>query len=436
MALNVLLKIESQAGYANLIAPSELRKHPLDSRDSAFVTELVYGTLRKRILYDRVIESAANRKISKIDQVPLHILRMTAHQLLSLETPPHAAVDSAVRLVVRNKSGSASGFVNAISRRISEKPLSVWIDVLTSDSDEIERISIEYSHPRWIVEKYFERLGNLELVKRELEANNINPRTTAVIYPENQWSEESLKKSKECEWSPSCRYLEGNPELFPEIQSAFGGVQDQGSFLVTQALFLASCQNGVTRNQRQLWLDLCAGPGGKAALLSRWAKQSSAEFLALEISEHRASLMTRMTEQVVIADSTKAPLRRASATVVLLDAPCSGLGALRRRPDARHRKKVDEIGELVALQQQLLLSATDLLAEGGILAYVTCSPIRDETTVNTRWILDSRRDLELLDAREYMPKGMKLEENFDIQLWPGKHGTDAMYLALFRKKLA
>jgi len=432
----VLLKIEAHDGYANLVLPSELRRFPLEARDAAFVTELVYGTLRKRFFYDKVIESAASRKIGKIDRTPLNILRITAHQLLTLQTPPHAAVDSAVRLVVRNKSGSASGFVNAISRRISEKSESTWIDNLSEGLNELEKLSLEYAHPQWIVEKYLERLGDMESVKRELAANNVNPRTTGVIYPGHQWSRQSLSNSQESHWSSSCRYLEGNPEQFEEIRNAHGGVQDQGSFLVAQALSLAaSSEDGPEDGPKVgIWVDLCAGPGGKAALLSRWAGHSSANFLALEISEHRAGLLTRMTDQVVIADSLKAPIRPGSTSVILLDAPCSGLGALRRRPDARHRKKPEELADLADLQRKLMKAAVELLSAGGILGYVTCSPVGEETTMNRDWLLEQEKNLELLDARKYMPKNMELAENFDIQLWPGLHGTDAMYLALFRKK--
>ncbi len=170
LALAVLLKIESQCGYANLVLPAELGKANLENRDSAFVTEIVYGTLRQRNLYDEIIASAAKRSVKKIDVVPLNILRMTAHQLLTLETPAHAAVDSAVRLTVRNKSGSASGFVNAISRRISERSRSEWISQLCQGRNQIEQLSLTFAHPKWIVEKYFERLGSWDAVERELSA--------------------------------------------------------------------------------------------------------------------------------------------------------------------------------------------------------------------------------------------------------------------------
>lgn len=433
LALGTLLKIESEAGYANLVLPAELRKASLEPRDSAFVTELVYGTLRKRDLYDRIIETAAKRPIRKIDDVPLNILRLTAHQLLTMQTPPHAAVDSAVRLTVRNRSGSASGFVNAISRRISERKLSEWLEMLSENLDSIEHLALEYSHPRWIIQKYYESLKDWQLVVRELQANNQNPRTTAVIYSGNRWSEKTLETSQSCEWSEDCRYIDGNPESVSEIRNATGGVQDQGSYLVARALSLVPASIDPAKKESEIWLDLCAGPGGKAALLSRWAEKVQANFLAQEIAPHRAELVTRMTKKVVIADSALPPIRPASVTKILLDAPCSGLGALRRRPDARHRKKEADLQDLVILQRQLLMSAVDLLAEGGVLAYVTCSPVREETSFNSQWLLEQKPEVTLIDARAFFPQAMTLGDTFDVQLWPGLHHTDAMYLALFRK---
>ena len=223
------MTVEQEGGYANLITPQELRKAKLEPRDSAFVTELVYGTIRKRSLYDAIIESAAARKSSKIDLLPLNILRLTAHQLLTFETAPHAAVDTAVRLAVKNKHGSASGFVNAVARRISEKSMREWVHNLTQILEPIDALSIKFAHPRWIVESYLARLGNLDEVERELIANNVNPLTTAVVYPGDEWSRSTLEASQSALWSASCRYVEGNPELLPEIRSGAAGIQDQGS---------------------------------------------------------------------------------------------------------------------------------------------------------------------------------------------------------------
>lgn len=434
LSLSILKKIHDERSYANLVVPAELKKNALEPRDSAFVTELVYGTLRKQIFYDKIIESASGRKLSKIDVVPLLILRLTAHQLLALETPPHAAVDSAVRLTVRNKHGSASGFVNAVSRRISERTTSQWLELLAADSDSLDALACEFSHPRWIVEEYLKRLESIDAVRRELGANNLNPRVTGVIYPGDEWSAPTLAESDPCEWVPAARYLFGNPERIAEIMNRSGGIQDQGSYLVAQALALAPIDIPPSPARQALWLDMCAGPGGKAALLSRWAYQKDARFLALEISEHRAALMTRMTSEIVVADGTKAPLAPESAAKILIDAPCSGLGALRRRPDARIRKLPSELPGLVAIQRQLLESAAELLIVGGVMAYITCSPVAAETTGNIQWFTQSNPTFELIDARPYFPTEMDVAERFDVQLWPGVHHTDAMYVALLQKK--
>lgn len=434
LALSILIKITDERSYANLVVPAELRKNSFEPRDSAFVTELVYGTLRKQIFYDRIIESASGRKLSKIDVIPLLILRLTAHQLLALGTPPHAAVDIAVRLTVRNKHGSASGFINAVSRRISERTTAEWLELLAADLDPLEALALEFSHPRWIVEEYLKRLETIGAVRRELVVNNLNPRVTGVIYPGHEWSAATLSESEPCDWVPAARYLNGNPERIAEIMNRTGGIQDQGSYLVAQALARATSTTPQSLTKGALWVDMCAGPGGKAALLSRWAIAQKARFLAMEISEHRAALMTRMTTEIIVADGTRAPLELESAEKILIDAPCSGLGALRRRPDARIRKLPSELTGLVAIQRQLLVSGAELLTVGGVMAYVTCSPVAAETTENIQWFAKTQPAFELIDARPFFPTEMELAERFDVQLWPGIHHTDAMYVALLKKK--
>lgn len=434
LALSILLKIDNEKSYANLALPAELRKHSLEPRDSAFVTELVYGTIRMQLLYDQIITSAAGRALTKIDSVPLHILRLTAHQLLALHTPPHAAVDSAVRLTVRNRHGSASGFINAVSRRISERNTSQWLEALSVNCDAIDALALEFSHPRWIVEAYLRRLEDLDAVRRELQANNLNPRITGVIYPGNEWSVSTLEASEPCEWVLAARYLRGNPENIVEITDRSAGIQDQGSYLAAQALALAPTTSDTPRVKTPIWLDMCAGPGGKGALLERWAHEENARFLALEISEHRAGLMARMISAIAVGDGTIPPIAPESVTKILLDSPCSGLGALRRRPDARVRKLPSDLPALVQLQRDLLHSASELLEVGGVMAYVTCSPVFEETSGNIQWFQETHSGFELIDARPFFPASMTLDARLDVQLWPGIHHTDAMYVALLQKK--
>jgi 16S rRNA (cytosine967-C5)-methyltransferase len=427
LALRALLEVEDQGAYANLLLPSYLQESSLESRDRNFVTELVYGTLRMQILYDQIIEQAAKRKLSKIDAVPRNILRLTAHQLLTLKIPPHAPVDSAVRLTVKNKTGSASGFVNAVSRRISEKNLEQWIDEMREGLTKIEGLALEFAHPLWIVEEYLTGLMDIDAVTAELVENNRNPRVTAVIYPGERWSSESINQSDSCEWVPQARYISGNPQTLMEIRNGTAGIQDQGSYLVTQALHLAA------GDMPGYWIDMCAGPGGKAALLSRWAREENRKFTALEISEHRALLMRRVIEELVIADGINPPIAPESASLILLDAPCSGLGALRRRPDARLRKNPSDINSLVSLQRLLLTSSIEMLRPGGVLGYVTCSPLKAETVENRNWVLENFPQIRSMDARQFFPDEMELANHPDVQLWPGIHKTDAMYLALFTK---
>jgi 16S rRNA (cytosine967-C5)-methyltransferase len=190
----------------------------------------------------------------------------------------------------------------------------------------------------------------------------------------------------------------------------------------------------------ELWLDLCAGPGGKAALLAATAAQRGARLVAAELAPHRARLVKRALQpiqgvhKVVTANGTEPPWLPGTFDRVLVDAPCTGLGALRRRPESRWRREPGDVSRLAALQKKLLASALDSTRPGGLVAYVTCSPHPAETRLVVSDVLAGRDDVEQIDARPYLPGVPELGDGPDVQLWPHLHDTDAMYLALLRRK--
>ncbi len=429
IALKALISIEKERSYANLALPVFLKESNLSVGDKALVTEIVYGSIRLRGTYDRIIDSVSNRPVQSLDLEVREVLRMGAHQLLNMRVASHAAVDTAVTLTKQEINQSSSGFVNAILRKISKFNFEQWITNL-GFTDKLDQLSIQYSHPRWILESYLKLLGDISRVEQECIANNKNPKVCVVAWP-NQSTQAELLESNEAftpaPWVGSAVEITGDPADIPAIRNLRASVQDQGSFLVAKAFIEIPIEND------EFWLDLCAGPGGKSALLDRWATERKINFVSNEISPHRAKLMQRSTNKIVISDGLLPAFKQESFTRVLIDAPCSGLGALRRRPDARWRKQENEISELVKIQNGLLDRATQLIKVGGILGYVTCSPHPAETVENVEKFLINHTNFIQVPAAKYFPDEMDLPDNANIQLWPGLHGTDGMFLAVFQR---
>ena len=227
----------------------------------------------------------------------------------------------------------------------------------------------------------------------------------------------------------------GDPGAIPAVREGRAGVQDAGSQLVAIALSRASVEG---RDER--WLDLCAGPGGKAALLAALANQRGARLLANELQPHRAQLVAQALRatggDVVTGDGTKPAWPDGAFDRVLVDAPCSGLGALRRRPESRWRRRLEDLDGLVPLQLALLESAVDSVRPGGVVLYATCSPVIAETSGVVEAVLSGRSDVRLEDAGPLVPEATDAESvqlAGAVQLWPHRHGTDAMFMAVLRK---
>ncbi|GAA1994704.1 RsmB/NOP family class I SAM-dependent RNA methyltransferase [Catenulispora subtropica] len=493
-ALEALEAVRTRDAYANLLLPKLLRERDLTGRDAAFTTELVYGTLRGLGTYDAVIAACVDRSLDAVDPEVLDALRLGAHQLLAMDVPPHAAVSTTVELVREVANEGASRFANAILRRVGQRDLPQWIDRIAPDpqDDPEGYLAVSRSHPRWIVSALWDSLQAHRGAQRAhedigalLDADNARPGVTLVARP-------GLAEAKEltdlgalaARYSPYAAYLAGgDPGALAPVREGRVGVQDEGSQLVAAALAAAPLDGPDER-----WLDMCAGPGGKAALLAGLALERGASLLANEIAPHRTELVRRAlrgygdrladatatataiatatvtaaatgagsdaaatsaatsaaipattqlpkpgTLQVIAADGIRAPWKHESFDRVMLDAPCTGLGALRRRPEARWRRGPEDLERLTRVQRRLLSSAIDSVRPGGLVAYVTCSPHLEETRDVVRQVVKSRRDVTRVDARPLLPGLPDLGGGPDVQLWPHLHGTDAMYLALLRR---
>jgi 16S rRNA (cytosine967-C5)-methyltransferase len=438
-ALDLLRAVDGRDAYANLVLPGMLRERGITGRDAAFATELAYGTLRQLGTYDAILAVCSNRPLDRLDDGVRDVLRLGAHQLLSMRTPPHAAVSATVALCRTAVGHSSAGFANAVLRRVGEQDLDAWTRQLAParDADPAGYLTFRHSHPRWIVAAFADALGgDWDQVEAMLAADNAPAPVTLVARPGRCTREELVAAgATPTSLSPFGATWTGDPGGLPHVRSGAAGVQDEGSQLVALALAAAPLEG-----EDRLWLDACAGPGGKAALLAGLAGQRGARLLAAEVAPHRAGLVAGALPEgaaTVIADSTRPAWRPAVFDRVLLDAPCTGLGALRRRPEARWRREPGDVGRLFDLQTRLLVEALTAVRPGGVVAYVTCSPHLGETrgpVLAARKAAGERGiEVEELDARASLPDVPDLGDGPHVQLWPHRHGTDAMFLALLRR---
>ena len=467
-AWEVLRDVDRDDAYANLALRHKLRGW--DSRDAAFVTELVSGTLRALGRYDRIIDLAARDR--PIDPDTRNVLRLGVHQLLAMRVPDHAAISESVNLQRHVGGNRATGFVNGVLRGITREP--DWFARLRAEAPSPDAaLGAVHAHPEWVVQAFREALaaaGRDNELEALLQADNAPPLVHLALLGGEDLEPElvtALAPNLRDEGPSPIGYVleRGDPsESTAQLRGfAQARVQDQGSQLVALALTRASIptdDDAATRPASaadpriERWIDVCAGPGGKTALLASVAAHSpqtlQVHLEANEVTPHRADL---------VRDALRALDGRPDVTVrtedgrtaaayggqhfdrILLDVPCTGLGALRRRPEARWRKTAADVAELAAVQHDLLATAIRHTKPGGVIAYVTCSPHLAET----RDIVDralATADVTLLDAPALLNEIARVELNAATgeprgtgryaQLWPHVHGTDAMFLALLR----
>ncbi len=493
LAFDAMLAIEEGA-YANIDLPVRLRRARLERQDAAFATELVYGATRMRGLYDAIIAVAAARDVAGIDEGPLAAMRLGAHQLLGMRVPAHAAVGETVALTRQAVGTGAAGFVNAVLRRVSERTLAEWIELVAppqpsdegaaaAGSDaEVASLAVEHSHPEWVVRALRAALlghgastpGTVtdDLVAL-LTADNAVPTVTLVARPGlSDLAELEDAGATATGLSPYGAALEsgGDPGRIPSVRQGRAAVQDEGSQLIPIALVQVPLEglgddsasgdgagddgaggDGAGGEPgdavRERWLELCAGPGGKAGLLAALSLGRDVAVFANEVSEHRTRLVEQAVDAAIDAGAevyvgtgdgrTLGAEEPGGFDRVLVDAPCTGLGALRRRPEARWRRSASDVPELTGLQGDLLDSAISATRPGGVVAYATCSPHLAETRQVVERILARHPHVHTIDAREYVRDAddHRVSDTGPgpyAQLWPHLHGTDAMFLALLR----
>jgi 16S rRNA (cytosine967-C5)-methyltransferase len=467
VAFEVLRAVAAEDAYANLVLPARIRHHGLDKRDAGFATELSYGALRSQGTYDAILARCVDRPLDQLDPAILDALRIGAHQLLAMRVPAHAALDQTVGLARAVIGAGPSALINAVLRKVSASTLEEWLEQLVAgETDETKVASLRYAHPEWIVRAMRQSLvahgRSASEINHLLEADNAAPVVNLVALPGIGSLDEALENgATPGELVEGSAFSSGGDlGRLASVREGSTRVQDVGSQLVARAMAAVDLgghqdrdgtndaeRAGTAETSGEAWLDLCAGPGGKAALLGALASQRGATLLANEPAPHRAKLVSqalsavpRETWQVRTGDGREVGTEKPEYfDRVLVDVPCSGLGALRRRPESRWRRTPKDLADLGQLQRDLLKSALAAVRPGGVVAYVTCSPHPAETTAVVTDVLRKRDDLELLEAGQALDSvsltgNLGAGHDSTAQLWPHVHGTDAMFLALIRKK--
>jgi 16S rRNA (cytosine967-C5)-methyltransferase len=432
-AFDVLRAVSERDAYANLALPALLRERGITGRDAAFATELTYGTCRTRGLLDAIISHAAGRPPDRIDPVLLDLLRLGAYQLLRTRVEQHAAVSTTVEQAAIEFDSARAGFVNGVLRTIASRDEQSWVDELAppADTDPVGHMAFTHAHPRWVAQAFADALGaDAGQLDALLASDDERPAVHLAARPGVLTAEElaAAVNGTVGRYSPYAVYLSGgDPGRLAPVREATALVQDEGSQLVARALTRAPVDGDSGR-----WLDLCAGPGGKTALLAAIGTESDAHVTAVEPASRRADLVEQnirgLDVEVLRVDGREPGLAEGSFDRVLVDAPCTGLGALRRRPEARWRRLPGDVPALGKLQRELLASAIRLTRPGGVVLYATCSPHLAETVGVVADAL-RRHPVTAIDTRPLFDPVDDLGAGPYVQLWPHRHGTDAMFAA-------
>ena len=430
LVYDILSEVNRRGGYSNLLLPQALSASDFETRDKGFATELLYGTLRMQGRHDFILQQVFDRPNSEVDPGIVDICRLGVHQLFEMRVATHAAVSATVELARKVIGESKASYVNAILRKVSAKSLEEWLSPLEEIQDPVVKLSILHSHPEWIVSAYYDLLKDFALVEAELVANNVPASPTLVSWPGESTQEELVELGAVAtRFSPYGARFEGSPGSLELVRHRKAGVQDEGSQLVADIFmkFAGSAEN---------ILDLCAGPGGKAALISHLARAQGKNFFANEISEPRAALVKKVVGSfpVIVGDGRNIASQPERFDAILADVPCTGLGALRRRPEVRWRRTLQDLRALTELQRELSDAAISVLNVGGIFGYATCSPHFAETSAQVQQILKLHPELEQLEISQHLPEGLlDATRGLNLSLWTGRHETDSMFLAIFRK---
>ncbi|WP_114743725.1 16S rRNA (cytosine(967)-C(5))-methyltransferase RsmB [Falsibacillus pallidus] len=435
-ALEILEAVEKNQSYSNLLLNHSIEKNALKGPDIGLLTELVYGTIQRKMTLDYYLDPFLKKK-NKLDSWVLNLLRLSLYQIVYLDKiPERAAIYEAVELAKSIGHKGISGMVNGVLRSIQREGL----PSLDAIKNPIERISIETSHPLWLVKRWVDMFGE-EKTRRMCEANLIAPVQSIRVNETKTTREDLLNRLKEegydVEESPllseSIRSLKGNVAHSKAFKEGLCTIQDESSMIVAYALNL---EHGMQV------MDSCAAPGGKTTHIAEKLDQSG-KVVSLDLHEHKVKLILQNAERLglsniegITSDSRKAgeKFKEESFDRILVDAPCSGLGVLRRKPDIKYAKKEKDIESLQSIQHDILNAVAPLLKKGGVLVYSTCTVDQWENENAVKRFLSENKDFEPMELSS-IPEPLKPFANgSQMQIFPQDFDGDGFFIASLRKK--
>ncbi|HHT02512.1 MAG TPA: 16S rRNA (cytosine(967)-C(5))-methyltransferase RsmB [Firmicutes bacterium] len=440
VAAEVLYRVESREAYAGMALDSFFQKHPVPARERAFATELVYGALRRRNTLHWLLEQVSRRPLTEIDPRLLAILETAVYQLWFLSgSPEYAVVHEAVELARQGGHAGTAGFVNGVLRELLRQR---WqISYPDPKEDPAGHLSLAGSHPRWLVERWLGRWGFSE-VQRLCALNNQPPPVVIrvnTLRTDGAGLAAALARDgyicRPGRWVAEALQLQAGEVPLAKTSAWQDGlcqVQDESSMMASLVL---------DPRPGQFVLDVCSAPGGKTTHLAALMKNRG-RLLAIDVHAHRLRLVAENCRRlgVSIVQTCPGDARRVLPNLpnladrILLDAPCSGTGVLRRRPDARWRINPNQIRDLPVLQGELLQAAANCLRPGGRLVYSTCSIEPEENEQVVARFLAERSDYKAVDPPANLLQGLTaVKPGMGVQLLPHRHGVDGFFIACLER---
>jgi 16S rRNA (cytosine967-C5)-methyltransferase len=433
-ALTILLTIDKSQAYSNLLLHQTIEKYKIDAKDRALLTELTYGTLQHKLTLDYYLEPFIK---GKVDIWVRWLLRMSLYQMNYLsKIPPHAAVNEAVEIAKRRGHKGIASLVNGVLRSI----LREGVRSLDEIEDEVERLAVATSHPQWLVERWVESYG-FDQTREMLEENNIPPAQTVRVNVTKASVEQVLTtleregvKAVRSEHVPECIYLlSGQAARTGAFRNGLITIQDESSMLPATVL---NPQPGMKV------LDMCAAPGGKTTHMAE-KMNNEGSILATDLHPKKLDLIEENTARLGLTIVQTAPIDGRQATeylkaedydAILVDAPCSGLGVMRRKPDIKYTKREEDLQSLQTIQLNILKNAVQLLKVGGKLVYSTCTVDKAENEGTVKAFLANHPEMESVALENLPPQLMTKQQDGMLQVFPQDIGSDGFFVAAFIKK--